>query len=219
MKLQRAEAGAGATCLLLLLSSPFFLFPSHGMASLLALPTTSEGNAIRQVVKALVEVRPVEDPRQEEVLKDIAQELERSLADVKARIAQVEAVPRGALGSPKEIRVMLNGCFDIMHAGHYNALRQTKASLAREGVKVILVAGVHSDEAIFEQKGPTVMKDAERRGLVEACKWVDEVAFGLPYLITPELLDKYNCDFVVSSVAWLVGCEVESGTQALPAVY
>ena len=41
------------------------------------------------------------------------------------------------------------------------------------------------------------MKDEERRGLVEACKWVDEVAFGLPYLITPETLDKYNCDFVV----------------------
>ena len=26
-----------------------------------------------------------------------------------------------------EIRLLLNGCFDIMHAGHYNALRQVFA--------------------------------------------------------------------------------------------
>jgi len=29
----------------------------------------------------------------------------------------------------KPIRVYLDGCFDIMHSGHYNAIRQAKVGL------------------------------------------------------------------------------------------
>lgn len=91
----------------------------------------------------------------------------------------------------KPIRVYVDGCFDIMHSGHYNALRQAKK------LGDILVAGVHSDEEILRNKGPTVMKDEERIKLVKACKWVDEVAFGVPYSPTVALLDSLNVDFAV----------------------
>lgn len=37
----------------------------------------------------------------------------------------------------------VQGCFDIMHAGHYNALRQAKAMFSGMGVPVVLVAGAH----------------------------------------------------------------------------
>jgi len=91
----------------------------------------------------------------------------------------------------KPIRVYLDGCFDLMHAGHYNALRQAKA------LGDILVAGVHSDEEILRNKGPTTMKDKERLYAVQACKWVDEVVFDVPYSPSVELLDRLNCDFGV----------------------
>jgi cytidyltransferase-like protein len=47
----------------------------------------------------------------------------------------------------KPVRVYIDGCFDIMHSGHYNALRQAKQ------LGDILVAGVHSDAEILKNKG------------------------------------------------------------------
>ena len=84
-----------------------------------------------------------------------------------------------------------------MHAGHYNALRQAKALFSGfPDVKVSLVAGVHTDASIAQQKGPPVMNQAERVAMVEACKWVDEVAIIPDYLIDVALLDSLRCDFV-----------------------
>lgn len=45
--------------------------------------------------------------------------------------------------------------------------------------------------------GPTTMKDEERVKMVQACKWADEVVFGVPYTPTIELLNSLNCDFGV----------------------
>jgi ethanolamine-phosphate cytidylyltransferase len=78
-----------------------------------------------------------------------------------------------------------------MHYGHSNALRQAKE------MGDYLVVGVHSDEEITKNKGPTVLKNAERYAAVRACKWVDEVVEDAPYLTTLEYLDKYQCDFCV----------------------
>ncbi len=84
-----------------------------------------------------------------------------------------------------------------MHAGHYNALRQAKALFSSfSGVTVVLVAGVHTDASIAEQKGPPVMNQEERVAMVKACKWVDEVAIVPEYLIDVALLDSLRCDFV-----------------------
>lgn len=53
-------------------------------------------------------------------------------------------------------KVWADGCFDLMHYGHANALRQ-----ARE-FGDYLVVGVHSDEEIRKNKGPPVMTEQER---------------------------------------------------------
>mmetsp|Transcript_90874 Transcript_90874/g.142725 ORF Transcript_90874/g.142725 Transcript_90874/m.142725 type:complete len:464 (+) Transcript_90874:44-1435(+) len=98
----------------------------------------------------------------------------------------------------ESVRILLTGCFDLMHAGHYNALRQAKAAFHKDGYKhVHLVAGVHSDEAITGQKGPPVIPHEERVALVKACKWVDEVAIDLPYAVPVKLLDDLKCDYCV----------------------
>lgn len=59
-------------------------------------------------------------------------------------------------GKKKHVRVYMDGCFDLMHYGHANALRQAKA-LGDE-----LVVGVVSDEEIIANKGPPVLSMEER---------------------------------------------------------
>ena len=59
------------------------------------------------------------------------------------------------------------------------------------------MVGVHSDEQIEINKGPTVMKQQERYDAVRACRWVDEVVEDAPYFTMLDVLDKYNCDFCV----------------------
>ncbi|CAM9205971.1 unnamed protein product [Ectocarpus sp. 13 AM-2016] len=95
----------------------------------------------------------------------------------------------------REVRIWMDGAFDMMHYGHMNAFRQGKA------LGTHLVVGVNSDESIAKCKGPPVMNDQERLTAVEGCKFVDEVVPGVPYVMSPEYLeyviDKYRIDFVV----------------------
>ncbi|KAL8136379.1 hypothetical protein V2J09_002380 [Rumex salicifolius] len=95
----------------------------------------------------------------------------------------------------KRIRVYMDGCFDLMHYGHANALRQAKA-LGDE-----LVVGVVSDEEILANKGPPVLSMEERLSLVSGLKWVDEVITNAPYAITEQFMKKlfneYRIDYII----------------------
>uniref|UniRef100_A0A0N5A367 ethanolamine-phosphate cytidylyltransferase n=1 Tax=Parastrongyloides trichosuri TaxID=131310 RepID=A0A0N5A367_PARTI len=88
-------------------------------------------------------------------------------------------------------RVWCDGCYDMIHFGHANQLRQAK----KMGKN--LIVGVHTDEEILKNKGPPVFNEKERYQMVRGIKWVDEVVEGAPYSTTIETLDKYNCDFCV----------------------
>ncbi|XP_063828237.1 ethanolamine-phosphate cytidylyltransferase isoform X2 [Ostrinia nubilalis] len=91
----------------------------------------------------------------------------------------------------KQIRVWCDGCYDMVHFGHANSLRQAKA------LGDVLIVGVHTDEEIAKHKGPPVFTQEERYKMVKAIKWVDQVVEGAPYVTTLETLDKYQCDFCV----------------------
>ncbi|XP_051131938.1 ethanolamine-phosphate cytidylyltransferase-like [Andrographis paniculata] len=97
--------------------------------------------------------------------------------------------------SKKRVRVYMDGCFDLMHYGHANALRQAKA-LGDE-----LVVGVVSDEEIISNKGPPVLSMQERLTLVSGLKWVDEVIPSAPYEITEEFMNRlfkeYKIDYII----------------------
>ncbi len=84
--------------------------------------------------------------------------------------------------SKRPTRVYVDGCWDVMHSGHYNALRQAKA------LGDVLVVGVHSDAEIARNKREPVMNNEQRMAAVTACKWADEVVFDVPYAANPELL-------------------------------
>ena len=72
-------------------------------------------------------------------------------------------------------RIYIDGCWDIMHSGHFNAIRQAKM------LGKTLVVGIHSDEEIMRNKGISVMNNEERIAMIKACKWVDEVVENAPY--------------------------------------
>lgn len=91
----------------------------------------------------------------------------------------------------KQVRVWCDGCYDMVHFGHANQIRQAKA------MGDYLIVGVHSDEEIKKHKGPPVFTQEERYKMVKGIKWVDEVVKGAPYVTNLETLDKYNADFCV----------------------
>lgn len=68
----------------------------------------------------------------------------------------------------KFVKVWCDGCYDMVHFGHANQLRQAKE------MGDYLVVGVHTDEEITLHKGPPVFTEEERYKMVRAIKWVDE---------------------------------------------
>jgi len=91
----------------------------------------------------------------------------------------------------QKVRVWCDGCYDMVHFGHANSLRQAKA------MGDYLIVGVHTDEEIARHKGPPVFTQEERYKMVRAIKWVDEVVEGAPYVTTLETLQEHGCHFCV----------------------
>ena len=52
-----------------------------------------------------------------------------------------------------QVRVWCDGCYDMVHFGHANSLRQAKA------MGDYLIVGVHTDEEITLHKGPPVFNE------------------------------------------------------------
>lgn len=89
----------------------------------------------------------------------------------------------------KQIVIYVDGVFDIIHSGHFNAIRQAK----KLGDK--LYVGVNGDESVIKAKGPALMNNEERTYMVEACKWADKVITDTPYTPSIELLDQIGADY------------------------
>jgi len=49
------------------------------------------------------------------------------------------------------IRIYIDGAFDCMHSGHYNAIRQAKA------LGDSLIVGLVADDEVIKNKGPPIM--------------------------------------------------------------
>jgi len=108
--------------------------------------------------------------------------------------AQTEEIQKGP-NNGKEVRIFMDGAFDMMHYGHMNAFRQGRT------LGTHLIVGVNSDESIIKCKGAPLMNDQERLTMVEGCKFVDEVIPGCPYVMSKEYLEyvieKHNIDYVI----------------------
>lgn len=95
----------------------------------------------------------------------------------------------------REVRIFMDGAFDLMHFGHMNAFRLGKS------LGTHLVVGLNSDESITKCKGAPLMNENERLTMVSACKFVDEVVPGVPYVMNREyleyIIEKYRIDYVI----------------------
>ncbi len=81
----------------------------------------------------------------------------------------------GKHNKPREIRIFMDGAFDLMHYGHMNAFRLGRS------LGTHLVVGLNSDESIQACKGQApLLNDEDPPRTVAACKFVDEVVPGVP---------------------------------------
>lgn len=113
----------------------------------------------------------------------------------------------------KPVRVYMDGCFDAMHFGHANALRQARA------LGDVLVVGINPAVEICKHKGPPIMTDEERTIAVESIKWVDEVLVNVPYVVTPdflqELIVKHKIDIIAHGDDPCIGADGEDVYKAV----
>ncbi|RLM85229.1 phosphoethanolamine cytidylyltransferase, putative, expressed [Panicum miliaceum] len=84
----------------------------------------------------------------------------------------------------------MDGCFDMMHYGHCNALRQACA-LGDE-----LIVGFISDDEIKANKGPPVTALRERMIMVPSVKWVSDIIYAITENIMNKLFNEYNIDYI-----------------------
>ena len=94
---------------------------------------------------------------------------------------------KSANGDTNPSKMYIDGGFDLLHSGHYNAMRQAK------NLGDVLVVGVNSDSDLLLNKGPTIFNVHERSEIVRQCKFVDQVVSDTPYTPTTELLDSLGC--------------------------
>lgn len=99
-------------------------------------------------------------------------------------------------GDSKKVRVYVDGCFDLIHFGHANALRQARA-LGDQ-----LLVGVCGDAEIVQHKGiAPILHETERAAVISSLRWVDEVLPSAPYVLTAtfteELFSKHDVDLIV----------------------
>jgi ethanolamine-phosphate cytidylyltransferase len=94
------------------------------------------------------------------------------------------------LSKTKPVRIYMDGVFDIIHSGHFNAFRQAQY------LGDILVCGLNSDKDVAKAKGKTLMDIKERSSLAGSSKWIGEIALDTPYTPSIETLDTYNCDYL-----------------------
>lgn len=88
-------------------------------------------------------------------------------------------------------RIWMDGCFDLFHYGHANALRQAKE------LGDYVICGINSSEDITVNKGLPVFSDEERFEVVNSCRWVDFTVPKVPYTPSFELIKEYKCDLAV----------------------
>ena len=91
------------------------------------------------------------------------------------------------------LRLYTDMCADLFHTGHVNYLRQCSAIADN----VHLIVGIHSDATIESYKRSSICTMEERVGVVEACRYVNQVLPNAPLRVTEEFMDLHDIDFVI----------------------
>jgi glycerol-3-phosphate cytidylyltransferase len=92
--------------------------------------------------------------------------------------------------------VYTGGTFDLFHSGHVNLLQKC-AELGR------VVVALNSDEFILEyKKRAPIMSYAERKAVLEACRYVDEVVPNLAGADSKPSIEMVKPDIIAIGTDW-----------------
>ena len=92
-------------------------------------------------------------------------------------------------------RVYMDGVFDLFHVGHLDAKKQC----SEIGDTVII--GIVSDKDTESYKRKPIMNEKMRCEMIESCKYVNEIIFPAPLIVTPQFVKENNIDIVVHGFA------------------
>jgi len=96
--------------------------------------------------------------------------------------------------------VYTGGTFDLFHSGHVNLLKRCK-EIAGENGKVVV--SLNTDAFIEQYKGkPPVCSDAERKAVLESCKYVDEVVMNVGGKDSTVAIELALPDYIVVGSDW-----------------
>ena len=84
------------------------------------------------------------------------------------------------------------GVYDMFHIGHLNLFKRIKQNFDK------LIVGVHNDEQVMTYKQKPIISYKDRLDIVKSCKYVDDVIENAPLVITDQILDTFNADYVVA---------------------
>jgi len=99
--------------------------------------------------------------------------------------------------------VFTNGCFDILHRGHFELLKYCRS------LGTIVIVGLNDDKSVKELKGETrpFFSEQDRKFALECCRYVDhvilfeeETPYNLIKKLAPDIIVKggdYKKDEVV----------------------
>ncbi len=105
--------------------------------------------------------------------------------------------------SNKPVRIYIDGIFDLFHRGHLDVLRKAKEFRQNS----TLIVGIISDQDASEYKRPPIYNEEDRYLIINSIKYVDEVVFAAPLVITKEFIKKHNIDIVLHSFSNLADLE------------
>lgn len=95
------------------------------------------------------------------------------------------------------LRLYTGGTFDLVHSGHVAFLRKC-AQIADE-----VVVSLNTDEFIAEYKGkPPILSYEERKAVLEAFVWVDEVVPNIGGTDSTEAILKVKPDIIAIGSDW-----------------
>lgn len=94
-----------------------------------------------------------------------------------------------------ETMVWTNGCFDLLHTGHINYLRQAKA------LGDILVVGINSDKSMEKIKRKPINKGLDRAKVLSALRTVDYVVI-FDELEPSKMVELLGPDIVLKAGDW-----------------
>lgn len=97
------------------------------------------------------------------------------------------------LPGPNDKVVYVSGSFDLLHHGHLKRLEEAKK------FGDFLYVGIWDDDMTKYYKGPNypIVSIQERVLMTLACKHIDDVVIGAPFILTKDLISSLNISAVV----------------------